>query len=128
MLAALAKTGNVTQAARAAKVGRATHYEWLAEDPEYASAAAGAMEEAADLLEAEAQRRAVTGVLEPVFHQGKKVATVRKYSDTLLIFLLKGAKPEKYKERTELSGRLDLSRLSDEQLEAISRGQGGGRT
>jgi len=41
-------------------------------------------------------RRARDGVEEPIFHQGKNVGTVRKYSDTLLIFLLKSHKPERY--------------------------------
>ncbi len=102
MLAALAETGNVSKAAEAAGVGRTTHYLWAREDPEYARAADSAMETAADVLEEEARRRAHDGVDEPVFYQGEVCGTVRKYSDTLLIFLLKGAKPDKYRERTSV--------------------------
>jgi len=40
----------------------------------------------------------------PVYYRGKKVATERKYSDILTIFALKGAKPEKYRERLEVTG------------------------
>ena len=47
-----------------------------------------------DELEAEARRRAVQGVRQPVFHQGKVVGHIRKYSDLLLIFLLKHRRPE----------------------------------
>ena len=57
-------------------------------------------------LEDEAHRRAFEGVPEPVFHQGVECGSVRKYSDTLAIFLLKAHRPEKYREnsRMELTG------------------------
>jgi hypothetical protein len=50
------------------------------------------LEEAADVLLAEARRRAIEGVEEPIMHQGQVVTTVRRYSDLLLIFLLKSAR------------------------------------
>lgn len=100
-LAAFSECGNITQAAELADIDRTSHYRWVKEDPVYAAAFADAEEAAADRLEQEARRRAVEGVEEPVFHKGKVVGTVRKYSDTLLIFLLNGAKPEKYKQRTQ---------------------------
>lgn len=102
MLAALAETGNVSKAANAAGINRVTHYVWLKEDPEYAAAAEDAMEQAADLLEEEARRRAHDGTDEPVFYQGVQCGTVRKYSDTLLIFLLKAARPERFRERASV--------------------------
>ena len=73
----------------------------------------------AEALEDEAVRRAARGVDEPVFHQGAQVGTVRKYSDTLAIFLLKGAMPEKYRDnaKLELAGRVELSKLSDDELD-----------
>ena len=57
-------------------------------------------------LEAEAYRRAFEGVDEPVFYQGEEVARVKKPSDSLMMFLLKGGMPEKYKDRvsSEVSG------------------------
>ena len=60
----------------------------------------------ADMLEDEAVRRAKDGVERPVYQGGKLVGHVQEYSDTLLIFLLKGARPEKYRDRVqrELSG------------------------
>ena len=39
-----------------------------------------------------------------MYYKGEVVGTIRKYSDTLLIFLLKGALPEVYRERYEISG------------------------
>ena len=105
-LAAVARTGNVTQAAEIAHIARSAHYQWLEADPVYVAAYEDAMEQAAQRLEAEAKRRAVEGVEEPVFYQGKQCGVIRRYSDSLLMFLLKGALPDKYKERTstELTG------------------------
>jgi hypothetical protein len=127
LLAAFRKTGNVRLACEAAKVGRSSHYRWLNRDPAYREAFAVAKEEVADLLEAEAHRRAVEGVEKPVgWHKGKAGGCVREYSDTLLIFLLKGLRPEKYRERVEMRGalaNLDLNQLPDEAIERIANGE-----
>ncbi len=105
-LAAMGECGNVSQACELAGIHRSTHYDWLENDPEYAEAFAHAEDHAAERLEQEARRRAVEGVEKPVYQGGRQVGVVREYSDTLLIFLLKGAKPEKYQERsrTEIAG------------------------
>jgi len=58
----------------------------------------------------------VDGWEEPVFGSGGtgmgtvEVGAIRKFDSTLLIFLLKGARPEKYRERfdTKVSGSLDI--------------------
>jgi hypothetical protein len=49
-------------------------------------------------------------VAEPRFYQGRLCGTVQKYSDALLIFLLKSRRPEKYADRGEqqLSGVLEV--------------------
>ena len=107
-LAALQESGNVRVACEHAQVGHTTVYQRRADDVAFAAAWESALEEAADLLEAEARRRAHDGWEEPVFGsqgagQGSgQIGTVRKYSDTLLIFLLKGARPEKYRERSDM--------------------------
>lgn len=122
-LTALAKTGNVTKAARAAKIDRSTAYKLRDEQPDFALAWQAAREEAADLLEAEAHRRAVTGTLEPVYYQGKRCGTIRRYSDTLLVVLLKANRPTKFRERHDvLLSKIDYSRLSTEQLQRIAAG------
>ena len=108
-LSAYAEVGNVTHAAKIAKCDRGTVYRWL-DDPVFAKAFADAGEQATEVLEAEARRRAVDGIDKPVFHQGIQCGTVREYSNTLLIFLLKGRKPEKYRDnvKTEHVGRVGL--------------------
>jgi hypothetical protein len=52
------------------------------------------------------------------------VGAVRRYSDVLLIFLLKSRRPEVYRERIEAVVRtppIDPATLSDEELDAIHR-------
>lgn len=96
---AFCKVATICHAARIAKIDRRRHYEWLERDEKYAKAFAEAQEIALDVLEREARRRAVKGVREPVgFYRGKPATYVRRYSDVLLIFLLKGANPEKYRD------------------------------
>ena len=106
-LAAYAECGTVTHAAEIAGITRRMVQYWKKDDPEFAEAFRVAEEKAADRLEQEARRRAIEGVPEPVFHQGKVVGTVKKYSDTLLIFLLNGMRPEKYRKRVsqEITGK-----------------------
>jgi hypothetical protein len=44
-------------------------------------------------------RRARDGIEEPRFYEGAVCGHVRKYSDALLIFLLKARRPEKYSDK-----------------------------
>lgn len=128
-LAVLAESGNVRAACDAAKVSRQVAYAYRADNEAFAAAWALALEEAADLLEQEARRRAYEGWDEPVYGklEGKfagegRIGVVRKYSDSLMQFLLKGAKPEVYRERTDVrhSGKIDVTKLSDDELSAIT--------
>jgi len=120
-LTELALRGNVTDAARAAGVTRSRVYEWRADDADFAAAWDTALDEAADVMEREAWRRAVEGVEKPVFGsmgQGLgsgEIGRVQEYSDTLLIFLLKGARPEVYRERHEVDhkGKLEVEYVND---------------
>jgi hypothetical protein len=106
-ITALRSHGNVSEACAAALIGRTAAYAWRADEPAFAAEWDEALDEAADTMEREAWRRAVEGVDEPVFGsmgQGLgsgEVGRIRKYSDTLLIFMLKAARPEKFRERTE---------------------------
>lgn len=125
-LSEYAKCGNILLAANKAKIKRAKHYDWLEGDPDYEVRFATAHEEACEVLEAEAHRRAVVGIQEPVWYQGQKCGSIKKYSDTLLIFLMKGAMPDKYAEfvRANIQHKIlsrgpDLSILSDEQFEQL---------
>ncbi len=98
-------TASITKAAEAAKVDRAMHYRWLRE-LKYSVEFEAAQVEAAHFLEDEAVRRSTEGVVEAVFYRGKPCGVIRRYSDGMLQFLLRGFMPEKYRERTstELTG------------------------
>ena len=70
-------------------------YEWTSKDPEFKAQANEAKESVVDDLEQEAIKRAKDG------------------SDTLLMFLLKGNKPEKYKERREQTNTINAYTAED---------------
>lgn len=112
----LRRRGNVSDAARKAGVGRSTVYEWKAAEPDFAAAWDEAVEWAIDRMESEAYRRAVEGTKKPVIgrvgkdedgilsdEQGKPLYLL-EYSDTLMNTLLKAHRPEKYRERVDVSG------------------------
>src|ERR1700722_3578426 len=80
-LAAYSETCNVSRAAKAAKIDRATHYEWMKTNDPYKKAFEEAKEQAADALEDEAVRRAHEGTDKPVTVAGKR-EVIREYSDT----------------------------------------------
>ncbi len=125
---ALAECGNKSRAAEMAGIVKQTIYtrQWR-EDREFQVALESARVMAADVLEAEAHRRAVEGVEEPVgWYRGVAGGTVRRYSDNLLMFLLKGARPERYRERYDVRGtlaHLDLRRLPDDLIERLAKGE-----
>ncbi len=107
-LAAVKVTGNISKAAEMAKIDRTSHYRWMRGDEQYEAAFEEAIDEAADWLEDEARRRAVDGVEETIYNKdGDAVGTRVKYSDTLLIFLLNGARPQKYRRVNEHTGTIE---------------------
>src|SRR5215471_6668881 len=90
LLARIAQTGRLT--VRGHPDDWRNHYYWLRDDPAYKAAYQEARQIAGDNLEREAFKRALAS------------------SDLLLIFLLKGAFPDKYKERHQIEhkGAVDL--------------------
>jgi hypothetical protein len=119
-LAVYEETGRLTEAARIAGVSRQTHYNRVATDAAYRKAFEEAEERAAQTLEDEAVRRAVTGVRQPVMYQGKLVKLGRRtlyvttYSDMLLLALLKRFRPHLYRDQavTEHTGPVDIDIVS----------------
>ena len=102
-LKAYAQCGNLTTAAKAARVERRTIYEWQEHEPEFALAMRQADLQATEILEKEAWRRAREGHAEPVFQHGKQVGTIQRFSDQLLMFLLRARAPERYRDRVDVS-------------------------
>lgn len=115
-LAALRDTGNVRAACEAVGIDRGTPYKSRDDDAEFRRRWDDTLQDASDLLVLEARRRAYSGVQEPVIHLGKLQGTwvdadgntvgdntpgatlipltVAKYSDQLLMFLIRQARPE----------------------------------
>ena len=120
--------GSIRHASEAAGCSRSMHSTWVKQSPAYAAAFAAAKEDAIEVLEQEARRRAVEGVTEPVgWYRGTAGGTVQRYSDTLLIFLLKGLKPETYRERVEVRAsvfaKLNMERLPDAVIARLADGE-----
>ncbi len=100
----LAETGNVSAAARHAGRPRSFVYDCRRRDAASGAAWADALEEAADRLELEALRRAVDGVDEDKFFQGAVVGQITRYSDNLLMFLLRARRPALF--NRQISGQM----------------------
>ena len=102
----LRRTGNVVRAANNADVARQVVYRARGSSTKFKADWDEALEEARELLESEARRRAEIGVEEPVFYQGEIVGHIRKYSDNLLMFLLKAHWPQKFRENVTVDQRV----------------------
>ncbi len=91
-------------------------------DEDFGQAYLEAMDEAVDRLEAEAWRRALDGIEQKLFQAGKLVLDpetnqpiiLRRYSDPLLVMLLKGSRPDKYHARGAAALPLDAAGLIKE--------------
>ena len=110
-------TGNVSQAAKAAGIHRSSVYEWQESDEKFSAAYNVAAIESNEALEAEAHRRGVIGVKQPVYQGGQMVGYIKKYSDTLLLKLLAARMPDKYADRRnqkiDVSGGMVVEYVND---------------
>jgi len=104
-LAAFSRCGSLSKSAKRAKVDRRTHYNWLKDDPLYVQGFQQAVIEAGDSLEDRLTEMAFDGNV------------------TAAIFLLKGLKPQKFRERIEQTNlhEMDFNKLTVEQLETLAQ-------
>lgn len=102
---ALARGFKVEEAAKHAGYSKRVVYLYRKQHPDFDESWKEAKETYLEIMEAEADRRAMEGVEEPVFYQGKECGRIRKYSDVLLMFRLKSEAPDKYRERREVTGK-----------------------
>lgn len=93
-LSVLSRTGNVSAAARAAKVSRNSAYERRKKHREFQRLWHSALEESLDDLEEALRIRALNGIDKPVYFGGKQVGDIKSYNDNLGMFLLKSRRPE----------------------------------
>jgi len=99
----LPKQFTVTAALLKAGASREQLARWREQDAEFLIREQGARDALADLLEAEAIRRAFKGVRVPVYQGGLLAGHVTQYSDQLLTLLLKALRPEKFKDRQDVT-------------------------
>lgn len=100
----LEKTGIESDARQYAGISRRQLRDAIADDPDFSEQVDAARERATDALEREARRRALDGTTKLVFYKGEVVGQQQEYSDSLLMFLLKGNRPEKYGDKTTIAG------------------------
>lgn len=100
----LEKSGNESEARRYAGVRATAVRKALNDDPDFEEQVLECKSRIADMLEQEAFHRAVNGTVKNVYYKGEIVGEQTEYSDSLLMFLLKGNKPEKYGDKTTLMG------------------------
>ncbi|SRR6266568_1582546 len=126
-LESFALNANVMLSARAAGVSRQAVYQWLEKDEDFSFAFNLAKEEAKDTIRAEIYRRGVEGWDEDVYQLAKFAGTVRKYSDTLLIFHAKSLMSEyRDKQQIEHSGSIDINGAKElllQKLQMLRQGE-----
>ncbi len=97
-LDALRTCGNVFRAAKMVRIHEDMPYHWRRNDEQFAVAMEKAREEGEEVLAYqlldEARRRGLEGIEEPHFYQGRMVGHIRRYSDNLLMFKIKGLRPQ----------------------------------
>ena len=123
-LLTLTQSPNVAEASRTAGVSRKTAYQYKKECQEFSDAWDEALEASTDDLAAECYRRARHGVKRPVYYLGKKVGSIREYSDVLAMFLLKAHRPEVYRDTQKQIH--DFTGISDDELIRQAKGLVGG--
>lgn len=109
MLKAYSGCASISKAARAARISRQTHYDWMELDEAYRKAFPIVREYAGQFLEDSAVEKATVGVKRAIRHKGKVVGHERDLSDTLHLALLKAFLPERYRERSESRVSLGFS-------------------
>lgn len=106
-LESLRTHGVVTFACRDAEIERTTAYKARERDLVFAERWQDALEQACDLLEFHAKKRAI------------------EHSDTLMIFLLKAHRPDKYREKVEVNLKVKrdkpLDQMTDAEIEQYER-------
>lgn len=101
-LEAYEETGNIALSCRLSLCDRKVVYRKAAKSQAFADLLEMAKKISVENLEIEAQRRAQIGNVEPVYQKGELAGYIRKYSDALMVLLLKALAPEKYTERQKI--------------------------
>ena len=93
--------GHISRACKTARVGRSTHYDWLAKDETYPERYQHARQMVLDDLESD------------LFPRARK-------SDRLLMFVLESRFPEVYGKKVKVDGAVPVHSLDPEKLKALT--------
>jgi hypothetical protein len=94
--AVLAKTGCISDAAKAARISTTTVDRWRRKDERFAKLCTMALERASAKIELLAWERGVTGIEEPVYAYGKFSHMRVKRSDAIFRMIMIASNPAKY--------------------------------
>lgn len=103
LLDELSRHGRVARACKSVGVSYMYLYNMRRRDDAFDLACHEAVQVGLVSLEDAALERSVEGWEEPVFHMGMECGSKRKFSDSLTMFMLQGAFPEKYRARSEVN-------------------------
>lgn len=70
-------------------ISRYTYNQWYEDDIDFRNKVDGLRMEITAQYQREAKRRAIEGVLKPIYYKGRLIDVTREYSDNLLMFELK---------------------------------------
>lgn len=107
LLEHIAAGSSVRAACEAAGISQVTVYGRRRSDPVFAAAWDAARDISFQVLEDEAKRRAVEGVVRPVFYKGAVCGEIEEFSDSLLSFMLE-ARIEAYRRKQQITGGLTV--------------------
>lgn len=94
---------SIKQAAKAVQISTTAVYKAKDNDVNFRAALEEAERDILSNLEAEAYRRAVTGVKKAVYHQGRLIGYEIQYSDRLLEMMLRARDRERYCQSTNIN-------------------------
>lgn len=114
-LAAFVRSAGKATAAGTARVSMNTARKWQTEDPIFQPCFEMAKGALNDVLVSECRRRAVEGVSITTYDRnGQPIGEERKYSDAMLMFLIKGMDPE-----SRWVKKVDLGGVSEERWRSV---------
>ena len=123
-LAELERSGNISAASDAVGISRTAAWELRQRNPAFDAACLEVMEKVTDRLEEKIRQRAEEGTAKGVWYRGDKVGEEIEHHDVLAMFMLKGGRPEQYRENQGVQVNVGLSvestaKLSDAELESV---------
>lgn len=94
-------------------------------DPEFEEAYQEALMDGDDIIRAEIKRRGVDGIERGIYHDGKRIAVEKQYSDRLLEFLAKSRMPTEFGDKQTVEHSHKFEGASEQLVEKLASIVGG---